>query len=206
MIKDQLCSTLGHEFLKNQEYYPVIDIGEKWNVLDLSEGYVPETITLDPPSIGRYNEKRHNMYTSDFYEGKRNVHMGIDVWMPAGTPVYSFSDGIVLFYRDNITNGDYGPTIVTEHKIGNSRIYALFGHLSRSSLRNVYRGMSLARGEKFTELGDVNENGGWLPHLHFQLSLICPEGPDMPGVVSDESLSEALKIYPDPQLVLGRLY
>uniref|UniRef100_A0A0C3SWS6 Peptidase M23 domain-containing protein n=1 Tax=Guillardia theta (strain CCMP2712) TaxID=905079 RepID=A0A0C3SWS6_GUITC len=64
-------------------------------------------------------------------------------------------------------------------------------------------------------------NGGWPPHLHFQLSLQQPTTHDMPGVVAKKDHDEALRLFPDPQLVenwhldvcvsdelqvLGRLY
>ena len=51
-----------------------------------------------------------------------------------------------------------------------------------------------------------HENGGWEPHLHFQLSYQEPETHDMPGVVAPSDREEALQIYPDPRLVLGTLY
>ncbi len=205
-MSDETCSNFDPVALSRRNFYPVIDIGNTQNVLDLTKEYDPKAITLDPPSIGRYNEKRPNMYNTRMYGGVRNIHIGIDIWVPAGTPVYAFSDGYVLFYRDNANPGDYGPTIVTEHNLEGTQIYALFGHLSRESLRKVHEGMPLEGGVAFTEVGDENENGGWLPHLHFQLSLKRPCEPDMPGVVSEDALPEALETWPDPQLVLGRLY
>ena len=55
-------------------------------------------------------------------------------------------------------------------------------------------------------MGAHDENGGWEPHLHFQLSYQEPETHDMPGVVAPSDRDEALQIYPDPRLVLGALY
>ena len=55
-------------------------------------------------------------------------------------------------------------------------------------------------------MGDHSENGGWEPHLHFQLSYQEPDTHDMPGVVEPSKRDEALEIYPDPRLVLGALY
>ncbi|GIT41297.1 MAG: hypothetical protein Ct9H300mP10_03070 [Methanobacteriota archaeon] len=55
-------------------------------------------------------------------------------------------------------------------------------------------------------MGDKHENGGWEPHLHFQLSLVEPETHDLPGVVAPEDREQALLDYPDPRLVLGPLY
>ena len=54
--------------------------------------------------------------------------------------------------------------------------------------------------------GDKSENGGWEPHVHFQLSLERPESCDMPGVVNPEDRDSALMKYPDPRLVLGQIY
>lgn len=243
--------------------HSVIGLGDIWKVLDLSRGYDPQIISLDPPSIGRYNEKRRNMYSTDLFGGVRNIHMGLDIWVPAGTPVHAFADGSVLFFRDNDHPGDYGPTIITVHeidpillrasgtgeageragrgntgagagmskagkvetgmsKVGKSEtgigkskdnegdsstmIYALHGHLSRASLGGITEGMPLKEGQVFAEVGGEEENGGWVPHLHFQLSLERPAEPDMPGVVAGEDLEEALHRYPDPRLILGNLY
>ncbi|MBP3193672.1 peptidoglycan DD-metalloendopeptidase family protein [Natronogracilivirga saccharolytica] len=205
---------------KKSGFHPVIDVGDQWNVLDLTGGYNPDVISLNPPSIGRYNEKRSGMYTTELFGGVRHIHVGLDIWVPAGTPVYAFADGEVLFFRDNNHPGDYGPTIVTRHQLPAALfrenagkreeilVYALFGHLSRESLdgTNVTRGMAFKKGDILARVGDDLENGGWVPHLHFQLSLEHPAEPDMPGVVSEEQLEESLKRFPDPQLVLGRYY
>jgi hypothetical protein len=55
-------------------------------------------------------------------------------------------------------------------------------------------------------VGDRHENGGWNPHLHFQLSRVAPDVPDMPGAVCAADRDDALRRYPDPRLVLGALY
>ncbi len=196
---------------KETVFHPVIDIGEKWKVLDLSKGYHPDKISLDPPSIGRYDEVRRNMYTTGLFKGVRNIHMGLDIFVPEGTPVYAFAAGRVLFFRDNDQPGDYGPTIITEHfvPLGQDRsapLYALFGHLNRKSLDMVSEGMPLERGQHFAEVGGENENGGWVPHLHFQLCRERPSVPDMPGVVAPGDREQALQTYPDPRLILGPLY
>lgn len=204
---------------EDNDFYPVIEIGRQWQVLDLTRGYDPDAISLDPPSIGRYNEKRRNMYTTDLFGNVRYIHMGLDFWVPAGTGVRSFTDGKVLFFRNNDNAGDYGPTIVTEHKVVSAHLgkdfqkpehpvtlYALFGHLACDSLQHISEGMVLKGGETFAAVGDHHENGGWVPHLHFQISLKRPSEPDMPGVVSDADHAEALKTWPDPQIILGRFY
>ena len=101
---------------------------------------------------------------------------------------------------------DYGTTIITQHLVDGKKIYALHGHLSKASLDLHQEGDTIAKGTIIGRIGNQSENGGWNPHLHFQLSYIAPLVPDLPGVVSLNEREDALKIYPDPQLVLGRLY
>ena len=158
-------------------------------------------------SIGRYNEKRPNMYEGDLFEKtKRFIHMGIDIGAPVGTPVKSFYDGEIFLFKYNDQKLDYGYTIITKHQIKGQNIYALYGHLSNSSLKNKNIGQKIYSGEVIAYLGSEEENGGWPPHVHFQLSLIEPKICDLPGVVSEENHNIALKIFPDPRKVLGKIY
>ncbi|WKZ57237.1 MAG: peptidoglycan DD-metalloendopeptidase family protein [Bdellovibrionota bacterium] len=187
-------------------FHPVIELPPDYEVYDFSEGYDPERVRKSPYGIGRYNEKRPGMYTTDLFGGVRDVHMGIDIGAPAGTAVHAFSEGEIVLFGDNAAPGDYGPTIVTAHVIEGVELYALHGHLCARSLTNKVVGQKITRGEIFCWVGEKNENGGWNPHLHFQLSYRRPDRPDMPGVVSEADRAEALQLYPDPRLVLGPLY
>ncbi|MEX0686576.1 MAG: peptidoglycan DD-metalloendopeptidase family protein [Balneolales bacterium] len=187
-------------------FAPVVNINRPAKIFDFTMGYDPEYISRFSLGIGRYNEKRKHMYVSNLYKDGRDVHMGVDFWMPAGSDVFSFWDGNILLFQDNANFRDYGPTIITEHVINQEPIYALFGHLSRNSLKGLSEGQLIKKGDKIAEIGTENENGGWVPHLHFQISIRKPTIADMPGVVADKDLNEALRIYPDPGLVLGKLY
>ncbi len=158
-------------------------------------------------SIGRYNEKRPNMYEGDLFEkANRFIHLGIDIGAPVGTPVKSFYEGEIFLFKYNDKKLDYGYTIITKHQFNGQDIYALYGHLSNSSLKNKKIGQKIHSGEVLAYLGSEEENGGWPPHVHFQLSLIEPEECDLPGVVSEENHDIALKIFPDPRMVLGKIY
>ena len=55
-------------------------------------------------------------------------------------------------------------------------------------------------------IGSEEENGGWKPHVHFQLSVKEPSTHDMPGVVSAEEREQAIQDYPHPFHVTGQLY
>jgi murein DD-endopeptidase MepM/ murein hydrolase activator NlpD len=183
-----------------------MDYPAKMPVIDLSEKYDPEYLSSVEWGIGKYNEKRLGMYTAPQYRNHRNIHMGIDIWAAAGSSVYTFWDGVIAYMYDHRQDGNYGPTIVTRHMIEGKELFALYGHLSRESLRFVFIGQEVVRGQKIAELGVKEVNGGWAPHLHFQLSVEDPGEADMPGVIADEDRAEALRLYPDPRMILGKLY
>ena len=132
--------------------------------------------------------------------------MGIDIGAPSGTNVKSFYEGEIFLLKNNHLKLDYGYTIITKHKFSNNYIFALYGHLSKASILNKKIGQKIHIGEEIATIGDFTENGGWPPHVHFQLSLIEPKNCDLPGVVSEKDHDIALKIFPDPRLVLGNLY
>ena len=111
-------------------------------------------------SIGRYNEKRPNMYEGELFEKtNRFIHMGIDIGAPVGTPVKSFYSGEIFLLKYNDQKLDYGYTIITKHKIKNQNIYALYGHLSKSSLEHKHIGQKIHPGEVIAYLGSEEENG-----------------------------------------------
>ena len=188
----------------SNKYRPVVDMPEEYSVLDLSRGTwrQPETEF----SIGKYDEVRPNLYNTELFGGERNVHMGIDIGGPVGTPCMAFMDGEISHFGYNPAAGDYGNVIITKHEIGGVPIWALYGHLDASSIEGKWIGKRVEAGEVVAWSGNFEENGGWEPHLHFQLSLVEPETHDMPGVVAPEDREHALTIYPDPRNVLGPLY
>ena len=184
----------------------IIDLPENVYIHDFTNQTKFENIK-NSFSIGRYNEKRPDMYKGDLFEKtNRFIHMGIDIGAPVGTPVKSFYDGEIFLFKYNNQKLDYGYTIITKHQIKGQNIYALYGHLSNSSLKNKNIGQKIYSGEVIAYLGSEEENGGWPPHVHFQLSLIEPKICDLPGVVSEENHNIALKIFPDPRKVLGKIY
>jgi len=188
------------------EFAPVVRYEGSWFVFDLTDRYDPEFIEDKVYGIGRYNEKRKHMYVAEQFEGRRNIHMGIDIWTPAAEPVYAFYKGEIAYFTDHDQPGNYGPTIVTRHDFDGKALFALHGHLSRASLEGLEVGEHFETGGKIAEIGDKIVNGGWSPHLHFQISFEDPGKADMPGVVAEEEREKAVRRYPDPRLVLGELY
>jgi len=173
-------------------------------VLDLS---VPEPVFPDSAwSIGRYDENRPALYTQDLFGGGRTLHVGVDLGGPVGVAVHAFAAGEVIHAGYNPAAGDYGHVLVTRHDHGGRPLYALWGHLSAASVAHAPVGRSFQAGDVLGWLGAHGENGGWPPHLHFQLSWRRPETHDMPGAVSLDEREAALQVYPDPRMVLGPIY
>jgi peptidoglycan LD-endopeptidase LytH len=188
-------------------FSPVIRLPEGYEVYDFTAGYDPARTLASPYGIGRYDEHRPGMYLGDqFIEGQRNVHVGIDIAAPVGEAVHSVYAGTIFALRDNALPYDYGPTLITRHTWLGQVVFALHGHLSRECLSRWSPGDSFEAGVVLAEVGAREVNGGWNPHLHFQLCLFEPETCDLPGAVSAEDRPWALTAFPDPRLVLGPLY
>ncbi|MFT4647360.1 MAG: murein DD-endopeptidase MepM/ murein hydrolase activator NlpD [Glaciecola sp.] len=185
-------------------YHPVLLQPPGTVVLDLS---VPQPqMASSVWSIGKYDELRPGLYTTDLFEGSRHLHVGVDLGGPAGCAVHAFAAGTILYQGYNPADGDYGHVIVAEHEIDGAPIWALYGHLSAHSLTRHQPGQEFAAGEVLGWLGASHENGGWPAHVHFQLSRVKPDGHDMPGAVDPAERELMLQRYPDPRAVLGPLW
>jgi 4-aminobutyrate aminotransferase-like enzyme/Ser/Thr protein kinase RdoA (MazF antagonist) len=159
--------------------------------------------------IGRYLEARH-LYSSPLFAGEgehaehRTIHLGVDLFAPPGTPVRAPIAGIVHTVAENRAPLDYGPVIILEHETGSGdRFFTLYGHLTRESVARLLRGQTIAAGEPFAAIGDATVNGGWTPHLHFQLIVDLLEmDADFPGVCRASEQSVYSMLSPDPNLLL----
>ena len=188
------------------QIHPVIDFPEEYPVFDFTKKEDIRLAEISKFGIGRFLEKRTGMYSFPLFKGNRDIHIGIDFFAPVGTSVYAFMEGQILYFGYLPSRGDYGHTIVTEHMWGGVPLYCLYGHLSAKSIRGKECGQAISRGEILGWVGAESENGGWTPHLHFQVSLEKPSAPDMPGVVSDDDLPWALRRFLDPRIILGPVY
>ena len=158
-------------------------------------------------AFGGYNEKR-NLYkhSSIFKEAtaqERDTHIGMDLWIDAGTSVLAALDGTVHSFNYNAGLGNYGPTVILQHHIESHTFYTLYGHLSAASIENIEIGMIYKKGALLGTLGSSAENGNYAPHLHFQIiDNIATNFGDYPGVCSEADLRFYLKNCPDPNLLL----
>ncbi len=158
--------------------------------------------------IGRYDEPRL-IYTGDQYAlasgEKRTVHLAMDLFIDSGAPVFSVYDGILHSFQDNALPFDNGPTIIIEHTTtpNGPQFYILYGHLTRNSLEGLTIGKYIKKGQQIGCVGEYPDNGGWPPHLHFQLIVdMMNEKGDFYGVAPPSKRDVWLSICPNPNLIL----
>ncbi|HEX9728707.1 MAG TPA: aminotransferase class III-fold pyridoxal phosphate-dependent enzyme [Gemmatimonadales bacterium] len=160
--------------------------------------------------VGGYGECRR-VYTTDLFrpagatiDGWRTVHLGMDLFLESGTPVYAAFDGTVHALRDNAGAQDYGPTTILRHVTDDGdTFYTLYGHLARTALDGLTVGDTVSAGQPIATLGDLDENGGWAPHLHFQLVVdLFDHHGEFPGVCADRDRALWMSISPDPNVAL----
>lgn len=161
--------------------------------------------------VGRYDEARL-LYTSRLFGAcnnptaeRRTVHLGIDLFVEPGAAVRAPLDGVVQVLANNSGPLDCGPLVILRHVTDEAQqFFTLYGHLSQQALGSLRIGQPIAKGQPFASVGTVQENGGWPPHVHFQI--ICDllgRDQNFPGVAYASERSIWTSLSPDPNLLLG---
>lgn len=132
-----------------------------------------------------------------YLEGRRGQHLGED-WnlslggadADVGHDVYAVADGEVIA----VGRADrWGHYVVIRHvlRLGPPEevVYSFYGHLSAGRLPHMG---NIDRGAVVGQVGSRRENGGWSPHLHFEIRLpgivehpdwrAARAGPEWPGL------------------------
>jgi len=156
--------------------------------------------------IGGYLENRVIYRRSPHFqktEEPRSIHLGVDIWAPAGMHVYAPLAATVHSFFNNSSFGDYGPTIILRHELDGVKFYTLYGHLEVACLENLYDNKPIAKGERIAAFGPYPENGDWPPHLHFQI-IADMEGKrgDYSGVCRPSLMAHYASLCPNPNLIL----
>jgi murein DD-endopeptidase MepM/ murein hydrolase activator NlpD len=97
----------------------------------------------------------------DPFNGRWEIHSGLDISVGRGTPVCATADGEVVFAKR--TPG-LGNLVIVDHGYGFTTAY---GHMSRF---NVGLGARVTRGQKIGEVGNTGRSTA--PHLHYQVSVM----------------------------------
>jgi len=197
---------------KNVHVFDFSDLNIDLQDIDLEStedltNYIFETLKNKEKKVGvgGYFEDRLIYKKSKHYDDgePRSIHLGIDIWLETGTPIYSPLPGVVHSFKNNKKFGDYGPTLILEHLIEGITFYTLYGHLSLKSLQDKEKGKQVRRGDIIASIGDENVNGDWPPHLHFQVitDMLGNEG-DFPGVAPPSAKEYFHNLCVDPNLIL----
>lgn len=185
----------------DNDHIKTVDFDE----VDQFSRYIFGTLRSDRKlyGYGGYMEDREVYRRSPLFflqgDTARSIHLGIDVWIEESTPVYCPYDGIIHSFKNNNHYGDYGPTIIIEHQLEDTFFYSLYGHLSSDSLDILEEKMPVRKGDMIAKIGNIEENGEWPPHLHFQIiSDMKDKKGDFKGVAAKYELNKYAKICPDP--------
>ena len=213
--KDVIFPVMGIAYDK-EEYTP-IDLGADnpglHNLVDDNfenlESYILTRIleTKARFAFGGYGERRALYEKSDLFikKGKqpRSIHLGIDIWAPTNFPIHAPLNGKVHSTGYNDSFLDYGSTIILEHQLEDQTFHTLYGHVTYDTVVQYKMGDLIGKGQPFTAVGTKYENGGWYPHLHFQLIIDMQDHRgDYPGVVAPDE-AEMYKINcPDPSVII----
>ncbi len=161
--------------------------------------------------VGRYNEPRM-LYTSPAYAStavptaeRRTVHLGVDLFVPAGTPLYAPLAGSVYHLAENNAPKDYGPLVILRHETDRGLpIFSLYGHLDPEVSARLSPGQRLEAGDLLGRTGAPPGNGDWPPHPHVQIILDLLELDDQfPGVAYSGQRQVWTALSPDPGPLLG---
>lgn len=126
----------------------ISDVSQEKNLSDKSIFSIFTSIPVKTPVTGFVSQ-----------EYKHNLHNGIDIVAPEGTPIVAAGSGKVLFAGWTLNGGN---TIVIGHGGG---YYTYYKH----NLRNlVYENQTVEQGEAIAYLGNSGQKS-FGPHLHFEI-------------------------------------
>jgi murein DD-endopeptidase MepM/ murein hydrolase activator NlpD len=94
------------------------------------------------------------------FTNRKELHKGLDIAAPNGSPIISPADGRVTYAG---RNGSYGNMVAIKHGYG---IMTRYGHLSKILKK---KGEKVERGEVIALVGNTGRSTG--PHLHYEVRL-----------------------------------
>ena len=98
-------------------------------------------------------------YRQSPFTGSRELHDGLDISGPHGTPILATADGVVAFAGP--LAGGYGNVIYLDHGHG---FFTFYGHNSQNLVRT---GARVRRGQIIAQVGNTGMSTG--PHVHYSV-------------------------------------
>lgn len=105
--------------------------------------------------------------------GGLQVHHGVDMVNPTGTPILAAADGTVIYAGSDSgvmygpQNSYYGNLVVIQHTFSSpdgQPVFTLYGHMDRVE---VQTGQQVSQGDRIGVVGGTGVAFG--PHLHFEV-------------------------------------
>lgn len=160
--------------------------------------------------VGRWGEER-SVYAGDLFrsrliDGARRVcHLGLDLFLPACAPVYTPIDATVRSVEIEENPLGYGCLVTLAHAPEDGVAFvSLWGHLAHEAVGRLKPGDRLEAGALVGLMGPPEENGGWAPHLHLQISADPRlDATDILGVGEKAYLDVWAELFPDASLFAG---
>ncbi len=143
-----------NHFARNS--YVFIPMGEDVYKSLLKQGYGRRILQVDPRRLIWPVETPE--YTSRFGRRYSEVHLGLDVAVPTGTPVVAADDGEVT---GSAWMGGLGKAVMIRHADGKKTVYA------HNSELLVKAGEQVSRGQIIAYSGTTGRSTG--PHVHFEV-------------------------------------
>lgn len=160
--------------------------------------------------IGPWGEARTvyagEMFVSRLVENTRRTHhLGLDLFMAAGTKVFTPVAATVVSVEIEQDPLGYGCLIALRHEPeGCPPFVSLWGHMAHEAMGRIKAGDRLEAGALVGEMGAPKENGGWAPHLHLQLSVDTSlSATEILGVGEPQYLDVWAELFPDARTFAG---
>ena len=136
---------------------------------------VPSRMPVDSPAFtSSFGMRTHPVL------GGRRAHKGVDLAMPAGSPIYATADGVIS--RADWYSG-YGLYVAIEH---GGELQTRYGHMSRL---NVEAGQQVRKGDIIGYVGSTGRSTG--PHLHYEVRIAGVAVNPIPYMQGDSVDSES---------------
>ena len=156
-------------------------------------------------AIGRYDEVRLLQARANPAGPPPALHLGLDLFVPAGTHVYAPFDGTVFALTSEGAPVANSPAVLLRHESAAGHTFCTrFGGLSVAAVAALRPGQPVRRGEPFAAVGPRRSGDPLPPHLHLQLIADDLDlGAAFPSFVSASGRDFWRQLSPDPNLILG---
>ncbi|HMN68810.1 MAG TPA: M23 family metallopeptidase [Bdellovibrionales bacterium] len=128
-----------------------------WDSLSERQSLLASTPSIKP-SRGWFTSRFG--YRVDPFTNRPEMHAGLDMAAPSGTPIYSPADGVVSYVG---YDGGYGKLVSIDHGYG---VITRFGHNSRVF---VEQGQKVRRWDVISAVGSTGRSTG--AHLHYEVRI-----------------------------------